>query len=143
MCSERMSKLHSHVSEPSEADYSDFLSFGDSPLAHWRISGDSSAEERRGPGEIEVRRYAQHKSFIHNNALGISAVGNTSQVLIRSIEGISRIGAKLFETCLALGAGAIGIYEAAHGGEISGLKFETADPTLVTRPTISCPVTQG
>jgi hypothetical protein len=123
-------KLHAHVPKASKTDHSHLLSFADVPLAHRRIRRDPGAKQWRGSGEIEVCGDAKHKSLIHNNALGIAAVGYASKVFIRSVEGVSRIRAELFEACLAFGAGAIRINEAANSGEISGLEVQDsgADP---------------
>ncbi len=53
--SEGVRELDAHVAESAEADDADFLALADSPVMHRRVGGDAGAEQRRGPGEIEVR----------------------------------------------------------------------------------------
>ena len=54
--SEGVGELNAHVAEAAEADDADLLAFGDAPVAHGRIGGDSGAEQRRGAGEVEICR---------------------------------------------------------------------------------------
>ena len=83
--SERMSKLHAHVAQSAETDHADFLALGDAPVAHGRVGGDSGAEQRRGSGEIEVRGHAQDKALIDDDAIGVAAIGDASEVLVRGV----------------------------------------------------------
>ena len=52
---ERMRKLYAHVAQPAETDDADLLPLADAPVAHRRVGGDPGAEQRRRPGEIEIR----------------------------------------------------------------------------------------
>ena len=74
--SERMGELHAHVAEPAETDDADLLALGDAPVAHRRVGRDPGAEQRRGPGEIEVGGDAQDEAFIDDDAVGVAAVGD-------------------------------------------------------------------
>ncbi len=80
---ERMGKLHGHVAQPAETDHAHLLAFGDAPVAHGRIGGDAGAEQRRGPGEIEVGGHAQDEALIDDDAIGVAAVGDASEMLVR------------------------------------------------------------
>jgi len=95
------------------------------------------AEQRSSSGVVKVRGDAQHKPLVDHDAVRVAAVGDTTQMLVGKIVRVGRIRAELFEARLALGAGAVGIDHAAHRGEVAGFELETAEPTLVTRPTIS------
>jgi hypothetical protein len=91
-------------------------------VAHGRVRGDSSAEERRGSGEIEVGRNPQDKPLVDDDAVRVAAVGDASEVLIGKIISEREVRAELLETSLALEAGAVGIDHAADGGEVAGLE---------------------
>ena len=121
--SERMGELHAHVAQPAETDHADFLALGDAPVAHGRVGGDPGAEERRGSGEVEVGGDAQDEAFIDDDAVGVAAVGDASEVLVRGVEGEGQVRAELLEAGLALGAGAVGIDQAADRGEVAGLEL--------------------
>ena len=77
---ERMGELHAHVAQPAEADDADLLALGDAPVAHRRVGRDPGAEQRRGPGEIEVGGDAQDEAFIDDDAVGVAAVGDAPEV---------------------------------------------------------------
>src|SRR5438034_257256 len=119
--SKRMTKLHSHVAEPAEADHANFLALGDAPMMHRRVGRDPGAEQRRGSSEIEVGWEAQNEVFIDDDAFGVTAVGHASEVLVRRIEGENHVRAELLETSLALCAGAVRIDHAADRGDVPGL----------------------
>jgi hypothetical protein len=102
-----MSKLHAHVPQSAEADHSDFLSLGDAPAAHRRVSGDSGAEERRSSREIEVGRDAQDEPLVHDDAIGVATIGDASEVLVRGVEREDHVRAELLKAGAAFGAGAV------------------------------------
>ena len=81
--SERVGKLHAHVAQSAETDDADLLALGDAPVAHGRVGRDPGAEQRRGSGEIEVGRNAQNETFVDDDAVGVAAVGDASEVLVR------------------------------------------------------------
>ena len=70
---EGLGELHAHVAETAEADDADLLAGADLPVAQRRIRGDARAQQRRGGGEIEVGRHAQHEILRHDDALGVTA----------------------------------------------------------------------
>ena len=78
-----MCKLHAHVAQSAETDHADLLALGDAPVAHGRVSCDSGAEQRSGSGKIEVRGHAQDEALVDDDAVGVAAVGDASEMLIR------------------------------------------------------------
>jgi hypothetical protein len=87
-----------------------------------RRSGDPGAQQRRGPGEIEVGGDTEGKVVFDNDAIGVAAVGDAPEVLVRGVVGEHRVRAELLKAGLALGAGAVRIDHAADGGEVTGLE---------------------
>src|ERR1035437_2964471 len=112
-----MCKLRAHVTQPAETDHA----FGDAPVALGRICCDASAEERYGPGEIEVGGDSQNEVFIDDDAIGVVTVGDASEVLVRGVEGERQVRAEILKPNLAPGAGAVRVDEAADRGELAGL----------------------
>ena len=53
--SQRMGKLHAHVTQPAKTDHANFLARGDAPVPHWRVSSDASAKQRSGSRKLQVR----------------------------------------------------------------------------------------
>ena len=100
--SERMGELHAHVAQPAETDDADLLALGDAPVAHGRVGRDPGAEQRRGPGKVEVGGNAQNEAFIDDDAVGVAAVGDAAEVLVRGVEGERQVRAELLKAGLAL-----------------------------------------
>src|SRR5207244_9662996 len=101
--SKRMRKLHGHVAQSAEANHTNFFALGNAPMMHGRVGRDPGAEQRRGSGEIEVGWKTQNEMFIDDDAFGVAAVGKTSEVLVRRIEGENHVRAGLLEASLAVG----------------------------------------
>ena len=118
-----MSKLHAHVAQSAETDHANLLALGDAPVAHGRVGCDPGAEQRRGSGEIEVGRDAQDKAFVDDDAVGVAAIGDASEVLVREVVGEGHVRAELLKAGLAFGAGAVGVDHAADRGEVAGLEL--------------------
>jgi hypothetical protein len=78
--------------------------------------------QRSGSGEIEVRGNAQDEALVHHHAVGVATVGDAPDVLVRTVVGEGPVRAELLEASLALGAGAVGIDEAAHSGKVARLE---------------------
>src|SRR6266496_6246794 len=114
-----MSDLDGHVTQPAETDHADLLALGDAPVAHGRVGRDPGAEERRGSREIEVRRNAQDEALVDDHAVGVTTVSDAPEMLVPRVVGEGSAGAELLEARLALGAGAVGIDQAADAGEIA------------------------
>ena len=142
--SERMGELHAHVAQPAEADHADLLALGDAPVAHGRVGRDPGAEQRRGSGEVEVGGDAQDEVFVDDDAVGVAAVGDRRP---RCLSGELKVRVRFGQNCSR---------PALHWGQVRsestrqptaarspGLYLVTAEPTLVTRPTISWPGTIG
>jgi hypothetical protein len=121
--SEGVSEFDAHVAEASKADNADLLALGDSPVMHRRVGGDARAEQRRGAGEVEVRRNVEHEMVFDDDAVGIAAVGNAAAVSVREVVGEGEVLAELLEASLAFGSRAIGIDHAADGSEVAGLEL--------------------
>ena len=116
-------ELHAHVAQSAETDHADLLAFGDAPVAHGRVCCDAGAEQRRGPGEIEVGGDAQDKALVDDDAVGVAAVGDAAEVLVGEVVGEGHVRAELLEAGLALGAGAVRIDHAADRGEVARLEL--------------------
>ncbi len=100
-----MRKLNRHVTEPTEACYTDLLTLADTVSAHGRVSCDSRAEERRGPRKVEIGRNTKNEVFVHDDAIGIATVGNASQMRVRGVERELQVRAEILEPGLAARAG--------------------------------------
>ena len=123
MRAERVGELHAHVAQSAEADDADLLALGDAPVAHRRVGGDPGAEQRRGSGEVEVGGNAQDEALVDDDAVGVAAVGDAAEVLVGEVVGERHVRAELLEARLALGAGAVGVDQAADRGEVAGLEL--------------------
>ena len=78
-----------------------------------------------------------------DNTVRIAAIGDASKVRVWRVVGEGHVRTELLETGLALGAVAVESTMQPTAARSPGLKLVTAEPTLVTRPTISCPGTHG
>src|SRR5579863_5246816 len=117
-----MSKLDTHMAEPTQTDDANLLALGNTPAAHGRVGCDASAE-RCGPGETKVRWDSQDKVLIDDDTIGIATVGYASEMLVWRVEGERKIRAKVLKPGLTPGTGAIGIDQAAYRGEVTRLEF--------------------
>ena len=72
-------------------------------------------------GEIEVGGDAQNEVLVDDDAVGVAAIGDASEVLVRRVVGEDHVRAELLKASLALGAGAVRIDHAADRGEVAGL----------------------
>jgi hypothetical protein len=118
-----MRKFHAHVAQSTETDHASFHALADTPAAHGRVSCDSGAEQRRGSGELEVRGDAQNETLVDDDALGVAAIGDVSEVLVRRIKGQYHVRAELLKPSPALGTGAVRVDHAANRREIPGLEL--------------------
>ena len=135
--SERMCKLHGHVTESAEPNHADLLAFGDAPVTHRGICRDPRAQQRRDTSDVQVRWNVEHELFVDDDAVGISAVGDASEVLVRKVVSESQVWAELLEIRLQFGQVRSESTMQPTAARSPGLNPVTADPTLVTRPTIS------
>src|SRR5260370_42480947 len=92
-------------------------------MVHGRISCDARAKQRSGSGEVEVRWNAQDEPLVHDNAVGVAAVGDPTQMLVGEVIRKGEVWAELLEARLALGAGAVGVHHAADRGEVTALEL--------------------
>ena len=58
-----------------------------------------------------------------DDAVGVAAVGDAAGVLVGEVVGEGHVRAELLEAGLALGAGAVGVDQAADRGQVAGLEF--------------------
>src|SRR5688500_16863491 len=104
-----MCKLDAHMAQPSETDHANFLSFGYAPVAHRRICRDPRAQQRCDTGEIQVVWNVKHKPLVNDDAVGVTAEGDSSQMRVGKVVGESKVRAELFLTSFAFGTGAVGV----------------------------------
>src|ERR1035441_6523871 len=81
--SERMGNLSAHMTEPTETDHANLLALADAPVAHGRVSRDSSAKQGSGSGEVKVRGDAESEPLVDHDAVGVAAVGEPPRCLDR------------------------------------------------------------
>ncbi len=115
-------ELYAHVAQSAESHHADFLPLSDAPMAHGRVRRDAGAEQRCGSSQVQVRGDLQHKALINHDRIGIAAIGDASQVLVRGVVSERPLRAELFEAGLTLRAGAIGIDHAADRAEVPRLE---------------------
>ena len=63
------------------------------------------------------------KRSVDDDAVGVAAVGDAAEVLVGEVVGEGHVRAELLEAGLALGAGAVGVDQAADRGEVAGLEL--------------------
>ena len=121
--SESVGELDAHVAQSTEADDAHLLALGHAPVAQRRVRGNAGAEQWSGSGEIEVGRNLKDEALRDDNAVRVAAIGDAAGVLVREVVGEGGVVAELLEAGLALGAGAVGVDEAADSGEVTGFEF--------------------
>ena len=118
---ERARELDAHVAQAAQPHDAHLLAGRDAPVAHGRVGGDARAQQRRDPGQVEVRRHPQHEALVDDDALGVPAEGDPAQVLVRRVVGEHAAGAELLHVRLAGRAGVVRIDEAADPDHVAGL----------------------
>src|SRR4029079_14219774 len=118
-----MGELHGHVAQSPETDHANLFTLSDAPMAHGRVSGDPSAEERCDSSEMEVGRDVHDKAFVHDDAIGVATISDASEVLVREVISERHVAAELPKARLALGAGSVGVNHAADRGDFAGLEL--------------------
>ena len=73
------------------------------------------------PARSRFEGTLQYEFLGDDDAVGVAAVGDAARVLVREVVSENEIGAELLEALLALGAGAIGVDQAAYGGQVTEL----------------------
>ena len=68
--------------------------------------------------------------MVDDDAVGVAAVGDPSQMLIGEVVGVGRIPAELFESGPARGAGPVGVDQAANPGKVAGLELGDSGANL-------------
>src|SRR3954466_4226082 len=107
MRSEGMRDLHAHVAETTKTDYANLLALRHSPMVQRRIRRDAGTQQRSSAREVEVRRHSQNESLVNHDAVGVAAISDASEMLVREVVGQREIRAELLESGLALGTGTI------------------------------------
>lgn len=124
-------ELDAHVPQSAEADDPDLLAARDTPAADRRVRRDPGAYERRGPGRVEVRRDAEDECFVHDDAVGVAAVGDRGgPVLIGRVVCEHVVWAVLLPARPALLTGMVGVHEAADRHDVAGLVLGDARADL-------------
>jgi hypothetical protein len=113
-------------------------------MAQRRIRRDARAEQRRGGGEIQILRHAQHERFVHDDAVGITAVSHAAGNLVRRVVGERRAA---LQNCSRPSLQFSQVRQESTmqptPARSPSLNFLTCAPTFTTRPTISWPGTHG
>src|ERR1700723_840522 len=125
-----MGELYGHVAQSAKADHSNFLALGDAPAAHGRVRCDSCAEQRSSSGEFQIRGDTQDEPLVYENALGVAAIGDASEVLVRHIKRECKVRAELLKASPALWTRAVRVNQAANRGEVAGLEFGNSGADL-------------
>ncbi len=102
--------------------------------AQGRVSRDARAQQGRGSGQVEVGGNAKNEVLVDHDAVGVAAVRHASHVLVREVVSKGKVVTKLLEPSLALGTGAIGVHDAAHGSKVAGLELGHARTDLSHPP---------
>ena len=142
-----MGKLHAHMPQPAKANNADFLSWPNLPMLERRIGRDPGTKQRRGGRRVEIARHAQDESLIDRDFVGVAAEGHLVRraadfvfVAVGSGEAVVTILLQPFVAGRAMPAA---IDQATDANHIANLEFLTLSPMAATRPTISCPGTNG
>ncbi len=128
MSTERTGEFDPHVAQSAETHDAHFLAAGHAPVPQWRIGGDAGAQQRRGAGEIQILGNSQDEIFVDDDAFRVAAVGDTAKVSVGEIVGEDHARTELLEASLAIGAGPVGIHQAAHTGKVAHLEFRHGGP---------------
>ena len=121
---ERMSEFDAHVAQPAETDDANLLALGHVPMAHGRIGGDARAKQRSGAGKVEIGRDAQNEPLVHDDAVRVAAVGDGAVLCsVRGTIGENHVRAELLQAGLAIGAGVIGVHQAANADQVAGFEL--------------------
>ena len=106
--------------QTAHADHAIALAGLQVPVIDWREGGDPGAQKRREPGQIDPRRNAQREIFLHDDLLGIAAIGHPARDLVLGIIGKGRaVETVLLAVGQAIGAGAAAVDHRADPGDIA------------------------
>src|ERR1700679_1840924 len=101
------------MAKPPEPNNADFLPPAHIPAAQRRIGGDAGTQQRRNGRKVQLFRNAEHETFADDDRLGIPAVSDPSEMLVRTVVGENRVlVAILLQTGTTTGAGVAGIHHA-------------------------------
>src|SRR6185437_16389392 len=87
-----------------------------------------------GSRQIEIAWNTQNKMLLHNNAVGVSAIGDLSRMFVWEVVGENWIPAELLQPRPALGTRPVGVDHAPHSRQIARLELlhcrsDLGDPT--------------
>lgn len=119
-------ELDSHVTETTQANDANLLTFTNVPVAERRVSGDTGAEQRCSGGEVEFAGDVESEILVDNDSVGVATISDAAEVFVFAVvgKGGCRI-AVLLVASAAVRAGAVGIDYATDGGDVSF--FELVD----------------
>ena len=106
-------------------------------MAHRRVSRYPGAQQRRGTGQFEFGRNSQDEMFIDDDAVGVAAVSDASEMFVRKVVRECYVRTELLKARFAFGQVRSESTRQPTAARSPGLNLLTAEPTLVTRPTIS------
>src|SRR5205085_3222183 len=93
-------------------------------MTQWRISRDAGAEERRGPGQIELVGNSQDEILVDDDALRVAAVSDAAGMFVLAVVSEDRpVVAKLLEMIPAIVAGPAGIDHATDRSQLAFAEF--------------------
>jgi len=92
---------------------------------------------------MEVGRDVHDKAFVHDDAIGVATISDASEVLVREVISERHVAAELLRPAWHSAQVLSESTMQPTAATSPGLNFVTAEPTLVTRPTISWPGTQA
>lgn len=115
----RRGELDRHVTQSAESHHAHAIAGLAAELAQRRIGGDSCAEQRSGPRQVEVGGHAQGEALVHYDLGRVSTVGERLPIHLGAVVRHGRaLLAELLETFRARSAGAAGVDHAPHAREI-------------------------
>jgi len=96
-----------------------------SPVFQWRVQRNTCTKQGCAGVQRQVLRHAQHVILIHDNSLGIAAVGRVSFLVACVVSPDGTYRAVLFQSLAALCASSAGVHETANSNLVA--YFVTAD----------------
>src|SRR4051812_19661624 len=116
MRAQGMRELHAHMTQSANTDDAHFFAGAGAPMAKRRPGGDAGAQQRRHRRQIFFGMVdSEDEMLIHGDASAIAAisVGAAAHRAVISAGETDRAVTILFQTFMALGAGAAAIDHAA------------------------------
>src|SRR5579871_6279932 len=124
MSAKSMRKFETHVSQTTQTDDTNFLSFAYFPVAQRRVGRDAGTEQRRCGSEICLFGNFESEVLIHDDAFAVATVCDTAQNFVFGVVGESgHVLAVVFQATLAVITSAAAVHQTAYRCEIAGFEF--------------------